>query len=364
MKFTYRNILLALILIHGISIFNKALSQSTDSSQFKLFLVGDAGDDDITGSTLLDLKMNLLKNPNSAVVFLGDNCYKNSWLIPVQFGGFDGSKVAKRRILSQLEILRDYKGFVYFIPGNHDWWNNINFKKGKKRLKQEQVFIEDTLRSFKSIQNKEEGTFLPSDGEPGPVSRSLDGGKTRIIFIDTYRLIIEEDRKKRDTLLLNSFYNKLSAELKEASNHHEKIIVVTHHPIHSKGKHSQKLSSWAKLSKHFEDSNINFPAYKSMATHIDNLLKEHHHPDIYYISGHEHSLEYISVDSIHYIVSGAGSKTDKVNLKSVTTDNEYIQFNQEGYFEIDFYKQKEVVLMHHRKDDTIEMQVNCLSGCR
>ena len=49
-----------------------------------------------------------------------------------------------------------------------------------------------------------------------------------------------------------------------------------------------------------------------MAAHLDSLLKAHHHPDVYYVSGHEHSLEYFSNDSLSYIVSGAGSRVDQV----------------------------------------------------
>src|SRR5207244_11314317 len=134
----------------------------------------------------------------------------------------------------------------------------------------------------------------------------------RIIFIDTYRLIIEEGRKRRnDSLLLKAFYQELKAQLTDASNKHEKIIVVAHHPIHSKGKHSFPLVFMERLNRRFADANANYPPYHRMAVHLDSLLKEHRHPDIYYVSGHEHSLEYFFNDSLHYLVSGAGSRIDK-----------------------------------------------------
>src|SRR4051812_4452930 len=82
--------------------------QSDDTiPTFKLFLIGDAGEGDTTGATLRDLKIQLLNNPNSAVVFLGDNCYlkEYSWL-PVEVGGYDGSKLAQKRLMAQLNILR------------------------------------------------------------------------------------------------------------------------------------------------------------------------------------------------------------------------------------------------------------------
>ncbi len=333
---------------------------------FKLFLIGDAGEGDTTGATLYDLHLKLLANPNSAVVFLGDNCYVRSFfgLLKLEVGGFDGGKVARRRVMAQLNILRGYKGFAYFVPGNHDWWNHTNLKRGKKRLLAEELFIQDTLKRFTTLRNYKEGTFLPSQGDPGPVSRDFNDGKTRIIFIDTYRLIIEEGKKRhQDTLLLNSFYRELREQLADASKKKEKIIVVAHHPIHAKGSHSFPLVFWEKLMRRFADSNTNYPPYNRTAIRLDSLLKEHNHPDVYYVSGHEHSLEYFFNDSLHYIVSGAGSRIDNLQLESCQDATECLQWNEEGFFEIDFYGRYEKVLMYHRPSNDSEMKVICITGC-
>ena len=323
---------------------------------YSVYLIGDAGEDTIPGKALMMLKEELLIHPNSAVIFLGDNVYPS--------GLIADNKTSVKHLESELQILNDYKGQVYFIPGNHDWWNHINLKKGKKRLLAEQKFIEDSLSNFTSLENHKEGTFLPQNGDPGPISKDFNGGKTRIIFVDTYRLIIEEGRKRHtDTLLLEAFYKELKTQLTDASNKHQKIIVVAHHPIHAKGKHSAKLVFLERLNRRFADSNTNYPSYNKMAIHLDSLLKEHNHPDIYYISGHEHSLEYFFNDSLHYLVSGAGSKVDQVKYKSVENAEEYLIWNEEGFFEIDFYGRKETVLMYHRKDDKSELQVHCVAGC-
>src|SRR5260221_4552430 len=78
-------------------------AQTPEVPTFKLFLIGDAGEGDTTGATLRDLKIQLLNNPNSAVVFLGDNCYvKPYFLLPLEVGGYDGSKLAQQRIMAQL----------------------------------------------------------------------------------------------------------------------------------------------------------------------------------------------------------------------------------------------------------------------
>lgn len=359
-------VLFLLIASFFLAICSLGFAQQQAQPDFKLFLIGDAGDDDTTGATLLDLKKKLHENPNSAVIFLGDNCYSKPLLglSNAQIGGFDGGEVGKRRIMSQLNILNGYHGSAFLIPGNHDWWNLLNLKKGKKRLSEEAVFVEDTLRKLGTVLNSGENTFLPTHGSPGPVYRELNEGKIRIVFIDTYRLIIEEaNDEDKDTVLLNTFYKELNDQLADALKKHQKIIVAGHHPIHAKGKHSQPPSFFEKMMRRFADSNTNYPPYNRIASRLDSLMKAQHRPGIYYVSGHEHSLEYFYNDSLHYIVSGAGSKIDKVTDESCMDETECVQWNEAGYFEIGFYGKSESVLMHHRKNDDSPMEVICLSGC-
>ena len=78
-----------------------------------VYLVGDAGEDTIPGKALLLLKDELIANPNSSVVFLGDNVYPS--------GLKKNNKESVLHLESQLQILKEYKGNVFFIPGNHDW---------------------------------------------------------------------------------------------------------------------------------------------------------------------------------------------------------------------------------------------------
>ncbi len=265
-------------------------------------------------------------------------------------------------MMSQLNILKYYEGWAYFIPGNHDWWNYTNLRKGKKALLKEETFIENTLKKFTSLKNNG-STFLPDSGHPGPVVREFNNDRTRIIFIDTYRLILEEGEKKSDSLFLNTFYRNLRKVLKAGIAKKQKIIVVAHHPIHAKGKHTLPLAAWQTAMRRFADANTNYPPYNRMATRLDSMLIEENRPDIFYVSGHEHSLEYFNNDSLQYIVSGAGSKVDLVDYKETVMENEYFIWNQEGFFEIEFYGRYERVLIHHRKDINSKLEEHCLVGC-
>lgn len=353
-----------LIILLSFFITKPGAAQLPEEPTFRLYLIGDAGADDTTGATLLELEKLLKVNSNSAVVFLGDNCYKKAMygLLPINVKGFDGSRITKNRIMSQLNILKEFKGWAYFIPGNHDWWNLTNIRKGKKALLKEETFIENTLKTYTSLKNNG-STFLPSGGSPGPLVREFNNDRTRIIFIDSYRLILEEGEKRKDTLLLNTFYRNMKSALKAGIAKRQKIIVVAHHPIHAKGNHSLPLSAWQTFVRRFADSNTNYPPYNRMATRLDSLLKEERRPDIFYVSGHEHSLEYFNNDSLQYIVSGAGSKVDLVDYKATVEANEYFIWNEEGFFEIQFYGRFERVIMHHRKNEDSEMKSHCLIGC-
>jgi hypothetical protein len=226
----------------------------------------------------------------------------------------------------------------------------------------EEVYIESILRNFHSLKNKE-NIFIPDSGSAGPVMRDFNGDRTRVIFIDTYRLILAEGDKKRDTLMMNTFYRNLKAQLQAGKAKKQKIIVAGHHPIHAKGRHSLPLAAWQTLIRRLADSNTNYPPYNRMATRLDSLLKEMNRPDIFYVSGHEHSLEYFFNDSLHYLVSGAGSKVDDVDYKETVKENEYFIWNEEGFFEIEFYGRYERVLMHHRKSEESELKTHCLYGC-
>jgi hypothetical protein len=333
---------------------------------FKLFLVGDAGENATTGKTLESLQQKLNTDSNSAVIFLGDNCYKG-FLFGINklgFKGYDGSALTKKKIMSQINILNQYKGSAYFIPGNHDWWNLNNIKRGKKSLLMEEKFIESSINNIPSVKNHSQATFLPANGEPGPVSEEFNQNKLRIIYIDTHRLILAAlNNSDKENKLLQTFYNQLDSTISIAANAGQKIVIVGHHPLYAKGNHSGFPKGFGKLSARTKTSCLKYPPYWNVASKTDSILKKYNSATIYYVSGHEHSLEYFYKDSIHYIITGAGSKTDKVNKPDATNENEYLTWNQEGYFEIDFYDSRQTIILSHRKKEEDKMTEKCLSGC-
>jgi predicted MPP superfamily phosphohydrolase len=330
-----------------------ALGTVAQESPFKVFLVGDAGEDAVTGPTLKNLQALLAVNPNSAVVFLGDNSYKSTLdgIIPFGFKGFDSSSLTQKKIRSQLDILNGYGGSAYFIPGNHDWWNRKSYKRGRGKLKMEQSFIQKNLEENKSMLNPD-NTFFPKDGSPGPEFVELNHNSVRIIFLDTYRMILPGFKKDRpDTALSEKkFYNALDLTIKEAFLENQRVIVVAHHPVYLHGPHSEPLKNYTILSR-IKASNMNFPSYKEMSIKIRAILQKY--PGIYFASGHVHGLHYAyTADSIHYIISGAGSKIQQVSQKEMekyTTnrEDEFSMWNNKGFFEIEFYPGRERIFLYY-----------------
>jgi len=310
-------------------------------NSFKIFLVGDAGDHEESGETLINLRKELLNNPNSAVVFLGDNSYKDIlWgIIPFGYEGFDSTRNTIDKINSQLALLDRYQGSAFFTPGNHDWWNRLTYERGRPKLAMEESFITKNLAKNASIANPD-NVFLPKNGGYGPDYVELNHHTIRLIFIDTYRIIMTGIKKNKIPPEELSFYNRLDSIIQAGHILNQKIVVVAHHPVYSLGPLNKTLSH-PYLFRRIKASYIKFPSYKIMASKIDSIL--HRYPGIYYVSGHLHALQYFRTkDHVHYIISGAGSKENKLSEKEIIHYDEgqlptdFLIWNSGGFFEIEF----------------------------
>lgn len=318
---------------------------------FSVYLVGDAGKDTSPGEALLMLKKELLLNPNSAVVFLGDNVYPN---------GMKVDEHARLCLESQLQILKEYKGKVYFIPGNHDWASQTY--KGLKVLKAEQLYVQSYLRNNTSVANKNDKTFLPENGLPGPETLMLSGG-LRLVIIDTqWFLHFYKKNKiisKRNTKEL--FYQKLDSILSFAKQNGEQVIVAAHHPLYTNGEHSRSLQPIRFLVNYtpFQifgifglnrlfSQDMEQPRYKKMRKRILKSLNKY--DNILYASGHDHNLQYFEHNGNRYSVSGAGSKFESLR-KNKKFDSLFEDDTQTGFMKLDYSKNKKGDLIIYRSGE-------------
>ncbi len=63
-------------------------------------------------------------------------------------------KEKERRIIEQMNIVKNFKGQKVFIPGNHDW--NESHRGGLAAVNRQEEFVENYLDS--------NDVFLPSNG--------------------------------------------------------------------------------------------------------------------------------------------------------------------------------------------------------
>ena len=312
-------------------------SQAYTQTGFSVYLIGDAGENTSTGEALLLLKSELISNPSSAVVFLGDNVY------PSGLRKSDPSSVA--HLESQLSILNNYMGQVYFIPGNHDW--SAQRTSGWKRIKNQETYVSNYLKTKSSVSNKNKLTFLPSDGLPGPVSVLLDN-KLRLIIIDTQWFLQRHKKNiigtKRNTEKI--FYSQLESMLNEASLNHEQVIITAHHPMYTNGQHSRNKQPLRFLINRTPFCFIGFmgvfklfsqdmaqPRYKHMRNSMLQIFNQNN--NIVFASGHEHNVQCIMGGENRYVVSGNGSKLSKLRKKK-KFDSVFQDDTKTGFIKINY----------------------------
>jgi hypothetical protein len=203
----------------------------------------------------------------------------------------------------------------------------------------EESFISQNLAKNSTIANQG-NVFLPKNGGYGPDYIELNDHTIRLIFIDTYRIIMAGIKKNQIPQEELSFYARLDSVIRAGYILNQKIIIIGHHPVYSIG----PLNSLLKhpyLFRRIKASYIQFPSYKTMASKIDTIL--HRYPGIYYVSGHLHALQYFRTkDNVHYIISGAGSKENRLSEKEIinydrnSSPDDYLIWNSGGFFEIEF----------------------------
>ena len=326
--------LLFLVFLFGIS-----RVSSAQTIVHTLFLIGDAGKDTKPGPTLQMLEKELNQVEKGTVVFMGDNIYPMGMV----------DKVAEERMLSQLRSVKNFKGNVVVVPGNHDWKEGL--WEGQKVLKAEEVFVEKYLKDSSVNANKDAHSFLPLNGFPGPETMLLTD-KIRIIFIDTQWWLQSQffhstpkfqgmNRKETSA----AFFERLDSLLKASKANGEQIIISAHHPLFSMGHHGRPkqplrfLVNWTPFQvfglmglNRMLVQDIPQPRYKRLKKKFLALFDQYE--NLLYTSGHDHNLQYFKHKANHYLVSGAGSKLTKIEHD--TPEAKFLNGKENGFMKVEF----------------------------
>lgn len=328
-------------------------------SSFTVYLIGDAGEDTASGKALLMLEKELKENPESAVIFLGDNVYPS---------GFSKKSVnSKLHLESQLKVLNKYKGQAYFIPGNHDW--DAQKRNGLKKIKEQQVYVDEYLKKNSVIANKDLKAFYPSEGLPGPSTVMLNDS-LRLIMIDTQWFLHFHKKNKKGTKkkTAETFYSDLDSLLTYSASHGENVLIAAHHPVFTNGNHCSNRQPWRFLTSYtpfkiigwcgvdrFLSQDITSLRYSRMRKRMLDCLGKH--KNIIYASGHDHNVQFHRQGSNKYIVSGNGSKVSR--LKKKAHFEAYFQDDSAiGFVKLEYFPDKTTRMSVYR----VGQEVKVLQG--
>ncbi|WP_179316031.1 metallophosphoesterase [Winogradskyella undariae] len=316
---------------------NKSPEKEVDR---RFYLIGDAGLVDNGGmSSALSAFKNYIstkETKDDVALFLGDNIY------PVGLPDKDDSDraEAEQALDVQINAVKDFEGEILFIPGNHDWYSN-----GLKGLKRQEKYIEDALGK---------NTFQPENGCP---IEDIDiGDNIKLIVVDTqwYLENWNDNPTINDKCEIKTrarFFEELEGEIKKAQN--KTTIIAMHHPMYTNGVHGGYYG--AKKHLYPTQSKIPLPILASLATQIrtqggvsiqdryneryNELMKRietltFDKENIVFVSGHEHTLQYLENENIKQIVSGSGSKDGAAALGT----KGLFSYGGQGFAELIVYK--------------------------
>lgn len=318
---------------------------------FSVFLVGDGGATPplSSNSVFESLRRDLLNTgKKGAVVFLGDNVYPDG--LPPEGDPLRDQSV--QRLTTQLWAVEDYEGQILFVPGNHDWQSSG--KDGLEWVRRQEVFVEEYLNRG--------NVYLPDNGEPGPVLRTLhhysDTSETakpfriQLIALDTHWWIHSHEKPVGDDVSGEPEQKeRFLEEIEAMANNHpdDEILVAAHHPLFSNGRHGGKFTLKTHLQPPFFGSlyvwyrrffglEQDIAGYSELRRGLLNSFKQV--DGLIYASGHEHNLQYIpfEADSVkqHYLISGSASKTTHVRK----SDGNFHSYNGIGYIKLTYYNNR------------------------
>jgi len=345
-----------MMLIIGMSI-----SAQVSKEIYTVYLIGDSGEPrtDTIDPVFYHLNNRLMaEDKEAAVIFLGDNIYHNG--LPPEDRDPAYRKEAEAKLLTQLEAVEDFKGKIYFIPGNHDW--NAGKPDGIDYIRAQEEFIEFYLDRG--------DVLIPDHGCPGPEKKKL-GKDVVLIALDSQWWLHPHDSDEGSDCK-NKNTDNIITELKEMLDEEDdkQVIIALHHPIYSDGSHNgdftirDHLFPLALLNKNLyvplpglgslypfyrtafgAKQDIPHPLYQTLREEILEAISPYR--NVVLASGHEHNQQYFYKHDNHFIKSGSGSKS--AHLPDIT--DAVFSTEKRGYAKMIYYKDGAAKLLFYEIDD-------------
>ncbi|MFQ5582986.1 MAG: metallophosphoesterase [Calditrichia bacterium] len=325
-----------------------------DEITTRIILFGDGGEPQPDEPVLQSLRNWASQIPEKTTVFfLGDNIYPTGMVAKTD----PWRPEAERRLIAQLDVIKNSGAKAVFIPGNHDWAKGK--PQGLSNLREQQQFVTQYLNDNES--------FLPQNGCPGPSVRDFDA--VRVIVLDTHWWFQKHEKPSSecpqgDKKEILSELQRLISETPAG----KKVIVLAHHPLKTHGPHGgfftwkdhifplTNLASWMWLPLPIigslyplgrwnivkSNQDLNGPLYKDMVSRLDSIFSQK--PPLIYASGHDHNLQVLDGDSTagFILVSGAGVQ-EKLNDVG-DGDDTIFAHSHTGFMSVDFLSDGRVSL--------------------
>ena len=329
-------------------------AQGIDPVVQTIYLIGDTGKDTIPSEVLQMMAFETFDDSLSTILFLGDNVYPEGnnparWKV--------AEKEAERKLFSQLELFQTFNGKIYMLPGNHDWSNGK--PSGLRAVLHQQQLVDTWFNQKSTVRNRADGVYFKQSGLPGPMATELSAG-VRLLLIDSHWWIQQDlfhpvkktpglNRRKTGRRALQ----QLDSLLLESELAGKLSIVAAHHPLASNGKHSHALQplsallnytplhvlSWFGLSRWLRE-NLPQPRYKRYRKAVTTILKKY--PHAIYVSGHEHTMQYLRPEDLHLIISGSGYSTRPIDRYKYPAT--FMDDLQPGFFKLTVHQSGNVML--------------------
>lgn len=322
--------------------------QGDDTIMNRIVLIGDAGElVDGKAPVMQAVKKLIPLDKRTAVVFLGDNLYRHG--LPHEQEKIYSSL---RAVLdSQIAVVTNTKAVAYMMPGNHDWENGG--PNGYAAILRQQQYVDAIGKNIK---------YYPEDGCPGPVEVSI-GTDVVLIIMDSQWWLHEGVKPGIESDCPSKTKSEVLSEIEDIiiNNPKKLVLFACHHPFKSNGYHGgyfgikQHIFPFLDLNKKLyiplpiigsiypisrgvfgSPQDLKHPAYANMIDTIQAVVKQH--PNVIFVAGHEHTLQYFEDSSFHYIVSGSGCKAGAVS------DNKKSEFvsSTRGFAVLEVSKNKNV----------------------
>jgi hypothetical protein len=305
------------------------LNAQTDTIESRIVLIGDAGELTNGHHPVVDaVKQTIPLDAKTTILFLGDNLYKTG-LPDEQYASYKASKAV---LDSQLSIADGTPAKVYMIPGNHDWLNGG--REGWEAIIREQLYVDQLAKP--NVQ------FYPKDGCPGPVEISVNKDVSIVLF-DSQWWIHPFDKPEIESDCPYKTKEEVLTRLDDiiSSDSKKLVILACHHTFKSNGAHGG-FFTWKQHVFPFTDiipnlyiplpgigsiypisrsvfgspQDLKHPFYAEMISAVEKVAKKY--PNLIFVAGHEHCLQLTKDSSYNYIISGGGSKHNRVSKSKKT----------------------------------------------